>query len=437
MYNFKANSEETTKEMLSSVGVKDYDDLYSVVPEKARMTEFNLPEPMSEMEVQKEISAVSKKNKTDYVSFLGGGAYKRFIPSAVSQIASRFEFNTAYTPYQPEISQGTLQVIYEFQSYICDLTGMDVANASVYDGGNACAEAMLMAKRITGSNKILVSSALNPQYIEVIKTYASANGVTVEFVDTNELKTDLMSVKDKVKSGEYSALFVQTPNFYGEIEDVEELKALERSPKTLLITSIEPVSAYVLKKPSYFGADIVVGDVQSFGNSLSFGGPYCGFISTVDKYKRQLAGRIVGKTVDADGNTAYTLTLQAREQHIKREKATSNICSNQALSALNATVYLSLMGKYGLKQAGYLSSKNAHLLSSELSKNGFKTVNNDFFNEFVLEVGDSKRFLTKMKEKNILAGVEVNDHQILVCTTEMNTINELKAFVKNALLSSM
>ncbi len=437
MYNFKANSAETTKEMLASVGVKDYDDLYSVVPEKARMKEFNLPEPMSEMEVEKEIGALSKKNNTDYISFLGGGAYKRFIPSGVSQISSRFEFNTAYTPYQPEISQGTLQVIYEFQSYICDLTGMDVANASVYDGGNACAEAMLMAKRITGSNKILVSSALNPQYIEVIKTYAGANGILVEFVSTKELKTDLAAVSDKAKSGEYSALFVQTPNYYGEIEDVEELKTLERNPKTLLITSIEPVSAYVLKKPSYFGADIVVGDVQSFGNPLAFGGPYCGFIAAVDKYKRQLAGRIVGKTVDAEGNIAYTLTLQAREQHIKREKATSNICSNQALSALNATVYLSLMGKNGLKQVGYLSSKYAHLLSSELSKNGFKTINSDFFNEFVLEVGDSKRFLSKMKEKNVLAGVRVNDSQILVCTTEMNTTGELKAFVKNALLSSM
>ncbi|MBR6163280.1 aminomethyl-transferring glycine dehydrogenase subunit GcvPA [bacterium] len=437
MYNFKANSAETTKEMLASVGVKEYDDLYSVVPEQARMKEFNLPEPMSEMEVEKEISAVSKRNNTNYLSFLGGGAYKRFIPSAVSQISSRFEFNTAYTPYQPEISQGTLQVIYEFQSYICDLTGMDVANASVYDGANACAEAMLMAKRITGSGKILVSSLLNPQYIEVIKTYAEANAIDVEFVGEKDMKTDLSSVQDKVKSGEYSALFVQTPNFLGEIEDVDELKALERNPKTLLITSIEPVSAYVLKKPSYFGADIVVGDVQSFGNPVSFGGPYCGFIATVDKYKRQLAGRIVGKTVDAEGNTAYTLTLQAREQHIKREKATSNICSNQALSALNATVYLSLMGKNGLKQVGYLSSKQAHLLSSELSKNGFRTLNNDFFNEFVLEVGDSKRFLEKMKEKNILAGVKLNDSQILVCTTEMNTTGELKAFVKNALLSSV
>ena len=437
MYNFKANSDQTTKEMLASVGVREYDDLYSVVPAQARMKEFNLPEPMSEMEVEKEISTISKRNNTDYISFLGGGAYKRFIPSAVSQISSRFEFNTAYTPYQPEISQGTLQVIYEFQSYICDLTGMDVANASVYDGGNACAEAMLMAKRITGSNKILVSSALNPQYIEVIKTYASANGISVEFVETDGLKTDLASVSGKVKSGEYSALFVQTPNFYGETEDVEELKALERAPKTLLITSIEPVSAYVLKKPSYYGADIVVGDVQSFGNPLSFGGPYCGFIATVDKYKRQLAGRIVGKTIDAEENIAYTLTLQAREQHIKREKATSNICSNQALSALNATVYLSLMGKNGLKQVGYLSSKYAHMLSSELSQNEFKTVNKDFFNEFVLEVGDSARFLAKMKEKNILAGVRVNDSQILVCTTEMNTIGELKSFVKNALLSSI
>lgn len=435
MYNFKANSDETTKEMLNSIGLAEYDDLYSVVPSQARMKEFNLPEPMTEMEVQKEIGQISKRNKTGYVSFLGGGAYNRFIPAAVAQISSRFEFNTAYTPYQPEISQGTLQVIYEFQSYICDITGMDVANASVYDGGNACAEAVLMAKRISGINKVLVSEALNPQYIEVIKTYASANGIEVEFAPVKDFKTDYSAIKDKVKSGEYSALFVQTPNYFGTIEDYEELKTLERNPKTLLITSIEPVSAYILKKPSYFGADVVVGDVQSFGNPLSFGGPYCGFISTTDKYKRQLAGRIVGKTLDADGNTAYTLTLQAREQHIKREKATSNICSNQALSALNATVYLSLLGKEGLKQVGYLSAKNANLLASELKSNGFKVLNDNFFNEFVLEVGDSDRFLAKMKEKNILAGVKINDRQILVCTTETNTRNELKAFIKNAMLS--
>ncbi len=435
MYNFKANSEEITKEMLSSIGLTEYDDLYSVVPSQARMKNFNLPEPMTEMEVQKEINQISKRNKTDYVSFLGGGAYNRFIPSAVSQISSRFEFNTAYTPYQPEISQGTLQVIYEFQSYICDITGMDVANASVYDGGNACAEAVLMAKRITGLNKVLISDGLNPQYIEVIKTYASANGIELEFAPVKNYETDYSAIKEKVKSGEYAALFIQTPNFFGTIEDTEELKALERAQKTLLITAIEPVSAYILKKPSYFGADIVVGDVQSFGNPMSFGGPYCGFIATIDKYKRQLAGRIVGKTLDADENTAYTLTLQAREQHIKREKATSNICSNQALSALNATVYLSLLGKEGLKQVGYLSTKYAHLLASELKSNGFKILNDNFFNEFVLEVNDSDRFLTKMKEKNILAGVKINNRHILVCTTETNTKNDLKAFVKNALLS--
>lgn len=437
MYNFKANSDDTVKEMMNFLGIKDYDSLYALIPEKARMKEFNLPEPLSELEVQKEITQISKKNKTDYISFLGGGAYRRFIPAAVSQISSRFEFNTAYTPYQPEISQGTLQVIYEFQSYICDLTGMAVSNASVYDGGNACAEAVLMAKRITSRNKILVSDALNPQYIEVIKTYSSANGIEIEFVPVNELKTDYSYIKDKIKTNEYGAIFIQTPNYFGTIEDFDELKSIERDTKTLLITAVEPVSAYILKKPSSFGADIVVGDVQSCGNPLSFGGPYCGFIATVDKYKRQLAGRIVGKTADADGNIAYTLTLQAREQHIKREKATSNICSNQALAALNSTVYLSLMGKEGLKQAGYLSAKYAHLLASELKANGFKVLNDNFFNEFVLEVNNADKFLSKMKEKNILCGIKINDRQILVCTTEMNTKNELKAFVKNALLSSL
>jgi len=432
MNNFKANSEETIKEMLESIGETDINGLFSMIPEKARMKELNLPDALSEMQVQKEIKSIAKENKADYSCFIGAGAYKRFIPAAISQISSRFEFNTAYTPYQPEISQGTLQVIYEFQSMICNITGMDVCNASVYDAGNACAEAMLMAARISGKNKILVSDCLNPQYLNVIDTYAHAGNILVEKVTANDFKTDLNSIQDKLSSGEYAGLIIQNPNFFGTIEDIDIIAKLQKAPKTMLIVCLEMMSNTVLKKPSEYQADIVIGDVQSFGNPLSYGGPYAGFIATLDKYKRQMPGRIVGRTIDADGKQAFTLTLQAREQHIRREKATSNICSNQGLAILNAVLYLSLLGQKGVEQAAYLSSKNAHILAEGLKNKGYNILNSDFFNEFVLEVNNSDSFLSKMKENNILAGFKLNDTQILVCTTEINTTEELESYIKSA-----
>ncbi len=432
MKNFQSNPDSVVKEMLDSIGEKSLDGLYSMIDKRALTENLNLPNALSEMETQKEISKTAKHNKTEYSYFIGGGAYKRFIPAAISQISSRFEFNTAYTPYQPEISQGTLQVIYEFQSIMCDLTGMDVCNASVYDAGNACAEAMLMAVRISGKNKILVSSCLNPEYIGVIKTYAHAAEVEIEFAGETEYKTDLNSVKDKIKSGDYAGLIIQNPNYYGTLEDTDTLKTLEKSPKSVLITCIEPISASILKKPSEYNTDITVGDVQSMGNPVSFGGPYAGFIATKDVYKRQMPGRIVGRTLDAESKQAFTLTLQAREQHIRREKATSNICSNQGLAILNAAIYASLLGKKGLNQAAYMSSKNAHTLANGLKQNGFKILNKDFFNEFVLEVNSSDNFIKKMKENNILAGIKISDNKILVCATEVNTKEETDKYIQIA-----
>lgn len=431
MNNFKANSEETIQEMLSSIGEKSLDGLFSMVDKQALMEELKLPNAMSEMQVQKQIKTIAKENKTDYACFLGAGAYKRFIPAAISQIASRFEFNTAYTPYQPEISQGTLQVIYEFQSMMCDLTGMDVCNASVYDAGNACAEAMLMATRISGKNKVLVSKALNPEYLEVVKTYAHAGNIILEEVTDENFKTNLSTIEKKMQSGEYAALMIQNPNFYGTIEDVDILESIQRHPKTLLIVCVEMISNCVLKKPVSYKADIVVGDVQSFGNPVSFGGPYAGFIATLDKYKRQMPGRIVGKTLDADGKQAFTLTLQAREQHIRREKATSNICSNQGLAILNAVLYLSLLGKKGTKQAAYLSSKNAHMLADKLKEKGYNVLNTNFFNEFVLQVRDSESFIQELKNKDILAGYKLSNNKIIVCCTETNTKEELDAYIES------
>ncbi len=430
MNNYKANPDNTVKEMLEAIGEKGIDGLYSMIDSQAIMPKLNLPDAKSELEVQKQIKSIAKENKTEYSYFIGAGAYKRFIPAAISSISSRFEFNTAYTPYQPEISQGTLQVIYEFQSMICDLTGMDVCNASVYDAGNACAEAMLMASRISGKSKILVSTGLNPEYLKAVKTYAHAGNITVEEVKTKEFKTEISELKGKLESGEYAGLIIQNPNFYGTIEDIDKLKEINRHQKTMLIVCSEPISLSVLKKPIEYGADIVIGDVQSLGNTISFGGPYAGFIATLDKYKRQMPGRIVGRTLDSDGKQAFTLTLQAREQHIRREKATSNICSNQGLCILNAVIYLALMGKKGISQAAYLSAKNAKELSEGLVQKGFKVLNKDFFNEFVLEVNNADSFINNLKQHKILAGYKINNNQILVCTTEVNNEEEIQNYIK-------
>lgn len=407
MSNFTAHNEETRKELLNAVGIENVDELFSHLPVK--MEELNLSDGKSEMEVQRLIKSLAKKNNVDYVSFVGGGCYNKFIPAALSQVAQRVEFLTAYTPYQPEISQGTLQVMYEYQSMICMLTGMDVANASVYDGGSACAEAISMACRITKKHKALVSNKLNPEYKEVIKTYTWGANIEVDWFD--ELNID---------TSEYACVLVQNPDYYGEIRQLP-------SVNTLLVVCTNPSNLAVIKPP--VEADIVVGDIQALGISQSFGGPHAGFMACKSKYMRQLPGRLAGKTVDAEGEVAYTLTLQTREQHIRREKATSNICSNQALIALAATLYLSLVGEKGFKQAGILSVNYAHKLSEELDKIGIKTLNTNFLNEFVIEVDNSDEVLNKLKENNILGGIKLDDKKILVCTTEMNTEEDIEKYV--------
>ena len=415
MKNFEAHTDETRNAMLKELGAEKIEDIYSHIPQNIRLNGLNLPEPLSEMALQKEIKALAVKNKSGYASFLGAGAHKRYIPAAVSAISSRFEFNTAYTPYQPEISQGTLQIIYEYQSMICNLTGMEVSNASVYDAATACAEAVLMASRINNRNKCLVSKGLNPQYLDVLKTYCEAADIKIDYVELDGIKTPPIEVSE-----DYACVLYQFPNFYGEIEDTQNIIA--KDAKTLKICCADILSLALLEPPV---CDIMVGDIQSLGNSLSFGGAYGGFMACSDKYKRQLPGRIIGRTVDADGNQAFTLTLQTREQHIRREKATSNICSNQALVALQATVYLTLLGKNGLKEAAFLSAKNAHLLAEKLSAKGVKVLNKDYFNEFVIEVGDSKSVLEKLKNNGILGGFAIGEKRILVSATEMNTADEI------------
>lgn len=413
MKNFLVHNDEVKAEMLKVCGVDKIEDLFADIPQYARMNALELPDAVSEMEVQRTIKSLAKKNRTDYISFLGGGVYNMFIPSAISQVAQRWEFLTAYTPYQAEISQGTLQVMYEFQTMISRLTGMDISNATVYDGGTACAEAILMAKRITKKSKALVSENLNPEYKKVIDTYAWANEIQVEYF--NGLPID---------TSDYACVLVQNPDYYGEILEVKPLD-------TLLIVCTNISSLSILKPPSEYGADIVVGDIQTLGIPQEFGGPHAGFIACREKYMRQIPGRLAGRTVDADGNQAFCLTIQTREQHIKREKATSNICSNQALIGLCATLYLSLLGEKGFKQVGYLSAKQAHKLSQRLSQKGIKTLNKNFFNEFVIEVNSSAdEFLRKLKENSILGGIKLDEKRILVAATEMISDEDIEKYLQ-------
>lgn len=413
MKNFLVHNEKTTQEMCEAIGISKVEDLFKQIPQSVRMPELDLPEGLSEMETQRKVKNLAKSNKSDFISFLGGGIYNKFVPACINQVASRFEFNTAYTPYQPEISQGTLQVMYEFQTMICRLTGMDISNATVYDAGTACAEAILMACRISKKYKVCVLNSLNPEYKRVIETYTNSQGIEVDWVD--EIP---QSTKD------YAGVLVQTPNYYGEIIQPKEVECLS-------IICCDPSSLAILKTPAEMGADIAVGDIQTLGIPMNFGGPSAGFIACREKLMRQLPGRLAGRTVDKDGKQAFCLTIQTREQHIKREKATSNICSNQALIGLCATLYLSVMGNKGFRQASYLSTKNAHILADKLKEKGYKILNTNFFNEFVLEVPNADDFLARLENNNILGGIKLDDKKILVATTEMISDEDIDLYIKS------
>lgn len=414
MRNFEAHTDEIRQNMLDEINVKSTDVFFEAIPRECYLKELNLPNPISEMAAQKELYKVSKKNKTQYVSFMGGGAVKKYIPSSINDVASRFEFLSAYTPYQPEISQGTLQIMYEFQTMMCNLTDMDVSNASVYDGATACAEACLMAVRINRVKNIFISSGLNPNYIEVIKTYLWAQDIKY-------------TIGKKPPEGEvFAGKIYSFPEFNGELTNPSE-----KTGKELIIACVDLSVLPCLEPPK---VDITVGDYQAFGLPLNFGGAYGGFIAVKDAYKRQLTGRITGKTVDKDGKTAYVLTLQAREQHIRRSKATGNICSNQALTALCAALYLSLTGKNSLVEMANISHKNALKLSKELDKKGFKTVNKNFFNTFTVKMKDnikSDDFLKQLKANNILGGIKLNDEEVVITATEFNDDADISLYINS------
>ncbi len=409
MKNFIAHTDEVRNEMLQSINCETAEDLFKQIPIKFR--DFEIGTPLSEMETQKKLKALARKNGTEKACFIGGGVYNKFIPAAVNYIAQRMEFLTAYTPYQPEISQGTLQAIYEYQTMIARLTGMDIANASMYDGGSACAEAVLMAHRLAKGkkNKCLISNALNPEYKEVVKTYCWAQNIEIEWFDSLPASCE-----------NYFCVLEQYPDYYGEINELKK-------PDTTFIVCANLSALSIIQPPRL--ADIVIGDIQPLGIPMNFGGPHAGYMACKEAYMRQMPGRLVGATLDADGQRAYTLTIQTREQHIKREKATSNICSNQSLIALSATVYLSLVGENGFKQIGMLAFYNAHNLSKKLAEKGIKTLNKNFFNEFVIEVEDSDEFLSKLSSAKIQGGIKLDKKRVLVCATEMNLEEEIDNYI--------
>ncbi|MDO8446961.1 MAG: aminomethyl-transferring glycine dehydrogenase subunit GcvPA [Deltaproteobacteria bacterium] len=427
------------KAMLRAIGVNSVEELFNVIPEELRLKKaLNLPPGLSEQELVAEMKKLGARNATvdDHISFIGAGAYNHYIPSVVNHILLRSEFYTSYTPYQPEISQGTLQAIFEYQTLICQLTGMDVANASMYEGASATAEAILMARRINNRKKVVVSSALHPEYRDVVRTYLKTQPVVIEeIMHCNETGKTLPEAVERHIDEETSCLVIQQPNFFGCLEDLKSLGELARKNGALLVVVVsEPISLGMLKPPGEFGADIVAGEGQSLGNSLSFGGPYLGFFAIREKYLRQMPGRLVGETTDREGNRGFILTLSTREQHIRREKATSNICTNEGLCALAATVYLTSLGKGGIMELARLNLSKAEYLKRALQ--GKKGVRPAFsaptFNEFAIEVDRNPGELLKtLSVKGIWGGISLKrfyphlDKHILLCVTEMNTKKEM------------
>lgn len=407
------------------------EDLFVDIPQEVRLKgELEIPQGKSELEVKREMEDLAGKNRVFRTIFRGAGAYRHYIPAAVTSIISKENFLTAYTPYQAEVSQGILQSIFEYQTMICDLTGMDASNASVYDGASAAAEGVAMCRERKRA-KALISGATSPYVIQTIQTYCHGNGMEMEVIPEKDGKTDWEKLKARLDSGT-ACVYIQHPNFYGNLEDAKEIGELTHEAGAKFVMGVNPISLGMLKTPAEYGADVAVGEGQPLGLPLAFGGPYIGFMACTDKMMRKLPGRIVGQTKDRNGKTGYVLTLQAREQHIRREKASSNICSNQALCALAVTVYLSSMGNEGLREAALQSASKAHYLSKELETIGYHTENQGtFFHEFVTTSKVSaKETLDALEAQGILGGYPLDEHRILWCCTEVNTKEEMDDVIR-------
>ena len=439
MHPYIPNTPSEQEEMLKAIGIASMDALFADIPEAVRLQrELRLPAPLNEMALRAHIKQLSETNlhAENHVCFAGGGVYDHYIPAVINHLAGRQEFYTAYTPYQAEMSQGTLQAVFEYQTMMARLTGMDVSNASVYDGATACAEAMLMACGIHGGDEVVLPDTLNPEYARVCQTYAQYRGITLRRAahdaQTGCADADALAALIGPKT---ACVLVQSPNYYGIIEDIAALTPIAKQHGALLIAVVDPISLALLASPGWLGADIAVGEGQALGNPMSFGGPGFGFIACKKAYQRKLPGRIVGQTDDAQGRRGFVLTLQAREQHIRRENATSNICSNQALCALRAAMYLAVMGDDGLRSVAAESMRNAHSLCDALTADGRFTrrFTGPFFKEFALNVaGDVPGLRQSMLKEGYFAGIELPGSGLLLAATEKQTNAQIQAFAQKA-----
>lgn len=438
---FISNTDKERKEMLAAIGVEKFGALLVNIPRKFLLEKECCLEPAySELEITRKIARLAAKNVSTCQanSFLGGGVYDHFIPAAVDHVILKPEFHSAYTPYQAEVSQGTLQYIYEYQTMICDLTGMEISNAGMYDGASAAAEAILMTARKTRKFKAIIAGTIHPWYLEVIKTYTQGVGLELVIIPAKNGLVDLAELK-KAVDDETGCVLLQTPNFYGNIEDAFAVEKITHyAKKALFIVAVDPISLAVMNAPAEYKADIVVGEGQALGNAQNFGGPLFGFLATNLDLSRTMPGRIVGATKDADGNRCYALTLQAREQHIRRAKATSNICSNQALCNLAATAYMCLMGKEGLKEVAVQSTTKAHYLAEKIAElDGFELAfDTPFFKEFTVKTPvPAEEIISKLKTKDIFPGIDLKrfgqENMLLIAVTEKKSKTDLDELVKS------
>ncbi len=433
MFKYFPHTKEDIQQMLGKIGVESIDDLYADVPESVKLKQdYVLPKAFSEVELRKLFEEMSMYNEPLTV-FAGAGCYDHYAPSVVQNLIERSEFLTSYTPYQAEISQGTLHYIFEYQSMMAELTGMDISNASMYDGATATAEAAMMAfTSAKKADKVLVSETVDPKTLHVVETYAKFHGIHIQPIASKEGVTDREDLQRQLAEGGVAGVIVQQPNYYGIVEDYTGYADISHKQKALFIMNSIAADLAILKTPGEWGADIAVGEGQSLGIPMTFGGPGIGYMCCSEKLMRKLPGRIVGMTQDNRGQRAFVLTLQAREQHIRRQKATSNICSNQSLIALYVTIYLSIMGKEGLKEAAELSYGGAHYLYEELLKTGYfkPTFNQPFFNEFCLTYdGDVEKLQEKCTLMGFMAGVKIDDHTIMFAVTEQRTKEEIDDLV--------
>ena len=436
MGSYVPNTKLQQQSMLQEIGLNSPDDLFRMVPEEVRLQEgLDLPTGLSEMEVLRDMQEKADENQIFRSIFRGAGAYHHYIPAMVGHVLSNETLQTAYTPYQAEISQGVLQSIFEYQTMICELTGMDVSNASVYDGATAAAEAVAMCadrKR----KKALVSACVQPSVLETIRTYCFGNEMELQIVPEKDGVTDTGALEEMIDA-QTACVYIQHPNYYGSLEDAARIGEIAHESKAKFIMGVDPITLGVLKTPAEYGADAAVGEAQSLGLPMAFGGPYIGFMAAMDAMKRKLPGRIVGHTVDADGKTGYVLTLQAREQHIRREKASSNICSNQALCALAVGVYLASMGPEGLRDAAVQCTSKAHYMAELLAAAGLQVENGEFFHEFVTSSDvPAEKICQALEACGILPGLPLDDRRILWCCTEMNSkadIDEAVELIKGVL----